>query len=275
MNIFQLRDKVIEKLGEKRSDFNTSFDREKEVLRVERKDNKKGINVSLAKAMDKFKKDSDFVNEIVYYIDETIERMKEEEINSEQAMVYPVIRSTSFSDETKSGVSFVKDNHTNETDIYYAVDFKNSYRLIDEELAASLGMGQDDIRTLADNNLKNLKIEMKKDSIQENDFYFVNHNDGYDASRILNEAFLNEMHEKCEGEMMVGLPHQDVLIIADIKNSVGYDIMAQMMMQYFAEGLTPITSLSFSYRDKRLEPVFILGKQKNYNKRGNDDETDV
>ena len=42
--------------------------------------------------------------------------------------------------------------------------------------------------------------------------------------------------------------------------------MAQMMMQYFAEGLTPITSLSFSYRHKKLEPVFILGKAKNYNK---------
>lgn len=275
MNIFQLKDKVIEKLGEKRGDFNTSFDREKEMLRVEREDNKKGINVSLSKAMDKFKKDSNFVNEIVYYIDETLERMKEEEINSEQAVIYPVIRSTSFPDKTKSGVAFIKDAHTSETDIYYAIDFKKSYRLIDEGLASSLDMNQEDIRTLADNNLKNLKIEVKKDSIQENDFYFVNHNDGYDASRILNEAFLLEMHEKCEGEMMVGLPHQDVLIIADVKNNVGYDIMAQMMMQYFAEGLTPVTSLSFSYREKRLEPVFILGKQRDYNKRGNEDETDL
>ena len=136
-------------------------------------------------------------------------------------------------------------------------------------------MRQADIRTLADNNLKELKIEISRDTIQENDFYFVNHNDGYDASRILNEGFLDEMHGKCEGEMMVGLPHQDVLIIADVKNNVGYDIMAQMMMQYFAEGLTPITSLSFSYREKKLEPVFILGKQRNYNKRGNDDETDI
>jgi len=275
MNIFQLKDKVIEKLSEKRSDFNTSFDREKEMLRVERQDNKKGINVSLSKAMDKFKKDSNFVDEIVYYIDETLERMKEEKIDPEQAVIYPVVRSTSFPDKTKSGVDFIKDSHTNETDIYYAIDFNKSYRLIDEELASSLGMRQEDIRILADNNLRKLKIELSRDTIQENDFYFVNHNDGYDASRILNEGFLNEMHGKCEGEMMVGLPHQDVLIIADVKNNVGYDIMAQMMMQYFAEGLTPITSLSFSYREKKLEPVFILGKQRNYNKRGNDDETDI
>src|SRR5690625_3507813 len=95
MNIFQLKDKVIEKLGEKRSDFDTSFDREKETLRIERQDNKKGINVSLSKAMDKFKKDSNFADEIVYYIDETLERMKEEEIDPEQAMIYPVVRSRS------------------------------------------------------------------------------------------------------------------------------------------------------------------------------------
>ena len=104
------------------------------------------------------------------------------------------------------------------------------------------------------------------ETVQENDFYFISHKDGYDASRILNKGFLDDMHEKLDGEMMIGLPHQDVLIIVDVKNEVGYDILAQMMMQYFAEGLTPITSLSFSYRDKKLEPVFILGKARNYNK---------
>ena len=62
--------------------------------------------------------------------------------------------------------------------------------------------------------------------------------------------------------MLVGLPHQDVLIIADCKNNVGYDIMAQMMMQYFTEGLTPITSLSFSYDGEKLQPVFILENRK-------------
>ena len=34
-----------------------------------------------------------------------------------------------------------------------------------------------------------------------------------------------------------------------------------MTMQFFQNGLVPITSLSFSYTpDKPLEPIFILGK---------------
>ncbi|GAA3723864.1 DUF1444 domain-containing protein [Salinicoccus jeotgali] len=270
MNIFQLRDRIIEKLKEKRDDFQTAFDREEEMLRVERIDNGKGLDIALSKAVDKAKKDDKFVDEVVYYIDETLERMKEGELTLDENAIYPVVRSTSFHKETKSGLPFITDDHTNETNIYYALDFEKSYRLIDEELLNSLGIDKAALKKLAWKNLEKLPISYKKDTIQENDFYFINHNDGYDATRILNDAFLGEMYHSMEGEMMVGLPHQDVLIIADVKNNVGYDVMAQMMMQYFAEGLTPITSLSFSYDGDKLQPVFILGKQQN-NKRGREE----
>jgi uncharacterized protein YtpQ (UPF0354 family) len=263
MNVFKLKDIIIERLESEGNDFDFKFNRQDEALRVERKDNRKGVDIELAKAAQKAKNSEKFIDEIIYYIEETLNSMADEPVNLDQAMIYPVVRSTSFHRESKGGHAFMMDDHTNETRVYYAIDLKNTYRLIDEELAASFDMSHEDIRILAYNNLENLKIDYKKQTVQENDFYFINHNDGYDASRILNEKFLNEMYDGCEGEMMVGLPHQDVLIIADVKNQVGYDIMAQMMMQYFTEGLTPITSLSFSYKDKRLQPVFILGKQKN------------
>ncbi len=267
MNVFKLKDIIIERLEAKRDDFDFKFNRKDEALRIERKDNKKGVDIELAKAAQKAKNSDSFIDEILYYIDETLSRMADDPVDLDESMIYPVVRSTSFHEEAGEGNPFIMDDHTNETRVYYAMDLKNSYRLIDKKLAESFGMSHEDIRVLAYNNLDNLKIDYKKQTVQENDFYFVNHNDGYDASRILNEKFLNEMYDICEGEMMVGLPHQDVLIIADVKNQVGYDIMAQMMMQYFTEGLTPITSLSFSYKDKRLQPVFILGKQKN-SKRG-------
>ena len=40
---------------------------------------------------------------------------------------------------------------------------------------------------------------MKKDTVAGNDFYFLNKNDGYDASRILNDKFLQEMSETMKG----------------------------------------------------------------------------
>ena len=62
--------------------------------------------------------------------------------------------------------------------------------------------------------------------------------------------------------MAVAVPHQDVLIIGDIENDTGYDIIAQMTMSFFASGRVPITALSFLYEDGELEPIFILGKNK-------------
>jgi len=107
-----------------------------------------------------------------------------------------------------------------------------------------------------------LPISFKQDVVAGSIFYFINHNDGYDASRILNEGFLKEMHSKIEGDMTVSVPHQDVLIIGDIRSEVGYDVLAQLTMHYFTVGTVPITSLSFIYEDDKLEPIFILAKNK-------------
>ena len=53
MNIYKLRDLIIERITEKRDDFSYKFDRENEALRVERNDNGKGITIALSKALNK------------------------------------------------------------------------------------------------------------------------------------------------------------------------------------------------------------------------------
>jgi len=126
MNVFKLKDIIIEKLGSNRDDFDFEFNRKDEALRVERKDNKKGVDIELAKAVQKAKNNEGFIDEIIYYIDETLSRMADDPVNLDQAMIYPVVRSTSFHKETKEGNTFITDEHTNETRIYYAIDLKNS-----------------------------------------------------------------------------------------------------------------------------------------------------
>ena len=54
------------------------------------------------------------------------------------------------------------------------------------------------------------------------------------------------------GTMAVAVPHQDVLIIADIKNDTGYDILAQMTMSFFASGRVPITAFPFCMKMENL-----------------------
>ncbi|HEY2422254.1 MAG TPA: DUF1444 family protein, partial [Neobacillus sp.] len=118
------------------------------------------------------------------------------------------------------------------------------------------------IREIALFNARSLPTPLKDDQVRGNVFYFLNTNDGYDASRILNKGFLNDMQKKVEGTMVLAVPHQDVLIIADIRNNTGYDVLAQMAMSFFANGRVPITALSFLYENGELEPIFILGKNR-------------
>lgn len=245
-------------------DYNTSYNRDNDTFRVEWKATKKGMSITLPNVVAKYnERGEEAVDELVGHITEALRIMNEDhQLTGMEKNIYPVIRATSFPTETKAGNKLVTKEHTAETRIYYALDLGKSYQLIDEALLEKEGFTHARINEIATFNLRSLEIDMKKDRVADNDFYFVTHQDGYDASRILNEAYLEEMKANAKGELAVAVPHQDVLILADIQNKTGYDILAQMTMKFFAEGRIPITSLSFIYEDKKLEPVFILAKNR-------------
>ncbi|MBZ8172874.1 DUF1444 domain-containing protein [Staphylococcus cohnii] len=260
MNVFQMRDKLKDRL--KHLDVKFSFNRDEETLRVSRNDNGKGVTVKISTIVAKYKEQKEnIVDEIVYYVEEAIEQMKGEALSeAENIEIMPVLRSPSFDKKDKEGNSFVIDKHTAETNIYYAVDLGKSYRLIDEQMLEKLNLTKQQVKEMALFNVRKLENKYKTDEVKGNIFYFVNSNDGYDASRILNNIFLNDIQAQCEGEMLVAVPHQDVLIIADIRNKTGYDVMAHLTMEFFTKGLVPITSLSLAYDNGHFEPIFILGK---------------
>ena len=260
MNVFQMRDKLKERL--KQLDVKFSFNRDDETLRIYRVDNGKGVTIKLNAIVAKYKQQQEkIVDEIVYYVEEAIGQMKDDSLaDLEQVNVMPVLRAPSFAKENKDGVPFVIDEHTAETNIYYAVDLGKSYRLIDEKLYQQIYISKKQLKEMALFNVRKLENKYTTDEVKGNLFYFINSNDGYDASRILNTSFLNEFEKQCEGEMLVAIPHQDVLIVADIRNKTGYDVMAHLTMEFFTKGLVPITSLSFGYESGHFEPIFILGK---------------
>lgn len=260
MNVFQMRDKLKSRL--KHLDVKFSYDREEETLRIYRTDNHKGVTVKLQSIVAKYKEQKeDIVDEIVYYVEEAISQMGGTALEDlDDIKVMPVMRAPSFQKENNEGTPFVYEEHTAETLTYYALDLGKSYRLIDEDMLKELQITKQQLKEMALFNVRKLDNPYKTNEVKGNIFYFVNSNDGYDASRILNTRFLNEFEQQCEGEMLVAIPHQDVLIIADIRNKTGYDVMAHLTMEFFTKGLVPITSLSFGYEEGHLEPIFILGK---------------
>lgn len=259
----QLVDIIKERLGEQQ--FNYTFDEKHDKLRLDHQLLQKGMDISIGEVLAKYEiKKEAAIDEIIYTIEQTfIAMQKEQEQGFEGlAQVYPVIRSTSFPKQSKEGSPFVLTEHTAETNIYYALDLGTTYRLIDEAMLEKLQVTAEQVREVARFSVKKLPTETKVDEVAGSLFYFINHNDGYDASRILNDKFLAEMRDKIEGDMTVSVPHQDVLIIGDIRSEVGYDVLAQLTMHYFTVGMVPITSLSFVYEDGKLAPIFIMAKNK-------------
>lgn len=244
--------------------YRASFNRDNDVFRIEWKDTKQGINVKLPNIIAKYNVRGQIaIDELVEHLEEALTIMKNEQaLTGMEKNIYPVIRSTSFPLETNSGKKLVTKNHTAETRIFFAIDLGKSYRLITEEALENEGWRKEQLYETALFNVRSLKTDYKEDKVNDNTFYFVSTQDGYDASRILNEAFLDEMAKKCEGDLAIAVPHQDVLILADIMNESGYDILAQMTMKFFAEGRIPITSLAFIYENKELEPIFIMARNK-------------
>ncbi|MCP8967487.1 DUF1444 domain-containing protein [Ectobacillus ponti] len=260
MNSRKMKDELTKRL--ERPEWLIQYDREKDALRIENRETQKGITVSIPGIVAKWEVSKEkAIDEVVYYVENALLAMEREE-TGDAVRILPVIRSTSFPMQAEDDNPLVTTEHTAETRIYYALDSDTTYRLLDRRLLGKLGLTEQQVREMALFNVRSLPRKMKRDEVAGNTFYFFNSNDGYDASRILDDSLLEELKKEMSGEMVVAVPHQDVLIVMDARNEVGYDVMAQMAMKFFAEGRIPITALSFIYEDKELEPVFILGKNR-------------
>ncbi|WP_110927373.1 DUF1444 domain-containing protein [Bacillus massiliglaciei] len=265
MDSIKLKNLLKERL--KSEDRSFKFDSKQDTLRIENVKTAKGITVALPPVIANYENVKDkAIDEIVYYVEEALNVMGEEHsMEGKEKSIFPVIRSTSFPSESEEGNPFLTDEHTAETRVYYALDLGSTYRLIDQKMIARESWNPDRIREIAKFNVRSLSTELKSDTVAGNTFYFLNTNDGYDASRILNDSWLRELEAEMNGTMTIALPHQDVIIIGDIQNETGYDVLAQMAMSFFASGHVPITALSFLYDEGSLEPIFILGKNKKRN----------
>lgn len=258
---------LIERLKQNLSDYNFTweYDKKTDKIRLNHAKLNKGMDISLPEILSKYETKKDrAIDEVVYTISQTFSAMEKEVegLTEITQQIYPVIRSTSFPLQSNEGTKFVTSDHTAETRIFYALDLGNTYRLMDEKMCTQMNIDEKIMKETARFQVRKLSVDLKEDHVAGNVFYFINANDGYDASRILNEPFLKDMREKVEGDMTLSVPHQDVLIIGDIRNEVGYDVLAQMTMHFFTVGTVPVTSLSFLYEDGELEPIFILAKNR-------------
>jgi uncharacterized protein YtpQ (UPF0354 family) len=241
-----------------------SYNRDEQMLRVEDVTVNKGVTLSISKLAAKWSKEKEgAIDEAIHYVESALQAMVTPvSLKGNEKNIFPVIRSTSFPTHSGEEKELLFEEHTAETRIYYAIDRGVTFTLLTRDMVEEQQLDLAKIKEIAQFNIRSLKSEAKKDVVAGNTFYFINHNDGYDASKILNDQLLKQYAKMAEGELAVAVPHQDVLIIADIKNETGYDVLGQMVFSFFSSGRTPITALPFIYENGKFEPVFVLAQKK-------------
>ena len=192
-------------------------------------------------------------------------------LREQKHMLYPVIRTAAFPTEGSSGRKLINRPHTAESVVLYALDFGESYVLVNEDMADEANATADEIHEWALYNVKQLPNEPKLDFVAENRFYFFSQ-EHYAASRILNDKLLQDLQKKMKGDMTVAIPHQEVLIVGDLRNAAGYDVMGRLAMKFYGEGQIPITPMPMVVEANReLTPILVMPetiKQKKTFKRG-------
>jgi len=191
-------------------------------------------------------------------IEMTKASLQAKSIQNHEDQVFPVFRSKSHPTE-KQGQRFLYREHSPESMIFYALDLGKSYTLIDEDMLKNSDYSEEEIHKFALENVKRLDTTYKTDEVAENIFYFFSKPDGYAASRLLNDELVTFMRRKITGEMGVAIPHQDVLILADIRNETGFKVLSRLNIDFCMRGDIPVSPLPFIWtEDGNLEPIMVM-----------------
>jgi uncharacterized protein YtpQ (UPF0354 family) len=267
MNQKELKKELENAFQEKQWD--STWNNNKDIFEIHFKEQEKPFEVSIPNLLQRInrenKEPSEVITEAVEQVQimvDSVEARKEAQLSGQDHNIFPVMRSTSFPEETTNGKKLVYDEHTAESRIYYALDLGKSYTLVDEDMLNKSTWTKQEMKEKALFNLRGLNNEAKEDIVAGNRFYFIGTTDGYGASRILNQSLIQEYTQKAEGDLCLAIPHQDVLIFADLRNSTGYDVLGQMALHFYTNGGMPITPLPFDLKEGKLEPIFILAKRK-------------
>lgn len=264
--MFYTKEYIFDKLKEKLNNINISNKEQKgkTIYVVDYKGHKLNIDIDtfITRLDDNQSEKSDKkVEELIFYIENNLlaqNKFSLDKISKEDFLknIFPVVRATTFAKNSKERL--ISKEHTNETKIFYSLDLGNSYRLISEDILSYYDVSKEELDNLAQSNLQNLPLKYNTDIVADNIFYFINAKDGYDGSRILNDEVLKYFYNKIGSDFYLGIPNQDSLVIADIKNKKGLEILQKIMVHFFTDGLVPITTITFKYDNQKLENLFIF-----------------
>ena len=174
-----------------------------------------------------------------------------------EQQVFPVLRHASL--VKKNPDRWVTRPHTADTVILYALDLGEGYILLEHIHLTSAAWTEEKLHQCAMDNLQKLPFSVKTQEVAGNHIHFISPSDGYAASRILLDSVIRKFDEKKQGDALgVAIPHQDVLVIADMFGDSGANLLARLTYDFASKGQVPICVLPFYWEDGELTPFIVV-----------------
>ncbi|QRG65361.1 DUF1444 family protein [Brevibacillus choshinensis] len=171
--------------------------------------------------------------------------------------VYPVLRHASM--VKKYPERWVTRPHTADTAVLYALDVGEGYLLVERAMLEQAGWSDERLHQYAMSNLEQLPYTVKTQEVAGNRIHFISPTDGYAASRILLASLLQKMDQQKTGDQLgVAIPHQDVLIVAELVGDAGAHLLARLTYDFASKGQVPISPLPFFWEDDELTPFLVV-----------------
>ncbi|MFD2371433.1 DUF1444 family protein [Brevibacillus sp. GCM10020057] len=178
-------------------------------------------------------------------------------LQGQERNIYPVLRHASLL--RKYPDRWVSRPHTAETAVLYALDIGEGYLLIERGMLEKAGWSEEHLHQLALENLQALPYTVKTQELGGNRIHFISPTDGYAASRILLASLLPTFaQQKRGGQLGVAVPHQDVLIVAELDGNAGAHLLARLTYDFASKGEVPICPLPFFWEDGELTPFLVV-----------------
>lgn len=189
--------------------------------------------------------------------------LDDRDLRNQEDHVYPVLRHVSFVENQPGSRKMVISLHTSESIVLYALDRGKGYILIDQAMLEEAGWSQQKLHEVSMANLRKLPFTVRTQVVAGNTIHFISPKDGYAASRVLMTELLDEYEQNKKGETLgVAIPHQDVLILVDIQDEAGMQLLSRLTYDFASKGDIPISPFPFLYENQSLESYIVVQHSK-------------
>ena len=204
------------------------------------------LDISLENTYREYLLNGDAEHAVNQFIMGTLEMLMHRDAGIDISTIMPVIRSEEFVAHVRDAGTDLVNEPLLDDELYilFVVDFAATVRFLDIDSFEGLGVSREDLLDLSIANLTNMLPAAEVTFIEG--LYIVSVDDYYETSLLLT-GFLDEIDIPISGEMVIGIPGRNVLVIADSENQDATDILAGFTQEYHQVTGYPISGRLLMY----------------------------